>query len=132
MESAAAVAGPMAHCAKDLELFMQAIVERQSWTHDPKLLPIPWRDVELPQRLCFAMSFGDSTIQPHPPIRRGMAELKTALERAGHTVVEWTLPEADVTERIIGGLFGADGGKDCRAHRGSGLTSSAERDRQIR
>jgi amidase len=131
MESAAAVAGPMAHCAEDLELFMRAVVERQSWMHDPKLLPIPWRAVELPQRMCFAMSFGDSTLQPHPPIRRGMVELKAALERAGHSVIEWTLPEADVTERIIGGLFGADGGQDCKARQESRLTASAKRDSQI-
>lgn len=46
--------GPMAHSLKDIEIWCKAVVDSQSHVSaDPDCLPIPWRDYQIPQKLCF-------------------------------------------------------------------------------
>lgn len=51
--------GPMARSIEDLEMWSKAVLKAEPWMDaDPKCLPIPWRNVTVPQKLCF----GESTL----------------------------------------------------------------------
>jgi amidase len=39
-----------------VELWAKAVVGSEPWTRDPNMLPIPWREVTLPEQLCFGES----------------------------------------------------------------------------
>jgi amidase len=70
-----------------IRLWAETVVRARHWTEDPKVLPIPWRDVELPQRLSIGIVYDDGLVTPHPPIQRGLREVVRALQEAGHEVV---------------------------------------------
>lgn len=87
--------GPMSRSLEALKLYCEAVLstEVSPWTLDPKCVPIPWRrGVIAPKRrkLRFGIiSDNDGEISVHPPIVRGLAMTKKALEAAGHEVFEW-------------------------------------------
>ena len=60
---------------------------------DPKCVPVPWRENVIEpkgKKLRFGIiSDNDGEISAHPPIVRGLAMTKKALEAAGHEVFEW-------------------------------------------
>jgi len=78
-----------------LQLYCSAVLSASAspWTLDPKCVPVPWRPSPIlpPHRkLRFGIiSDNDSEISVHPPIVRGLAMTKRALEAAGHEVFEW-------------------------------------------
>ncbi|CAF1371888.1 unnamed protein product [Didymodactylos carnosus] len=51
---------------------------------------------------------------PHPPILRGIQLVVDALQRAGHTVVEWRPYKHKYAVDLIGSIYRADGGEDIR------------------
>lgn len=51
---------------------------------------------------------------PHPPILRGIQQVITALQKAGHTVVEWEPYKHDYATEICTPIFFADGGAAIR------------------
>ncbi|APA08655.1 hypothetical protein sscle_04g034250 [Sclerotinia sclerotiorum 1980 UF-70] len=87
--------GPMSRSLKTLQLYCKAVLSPSlsPWFYDPKCLPIPWREntIQPPGRkLRFGIiSDNDGEISVHPPIARGLALTKRALEAAGHEVFEW-------------------------------------------
>lgn len=87
--------GPMSRSLESLKLYCRAVLsdEVSPWTLDPKCLPIPWReDVITPKggKLRFGIiSDNDGEYSIHPPIVRGLAMTRKALEVAGHEVFEW-------------------------------------------
>lgn len=78
-----------------LKLYCRAVLcnEVSPWNLDPKCVPIPWReDVIQPKgrKLRFGIVFdNDGEITVQPPISRGLAMTKKALEAAGHEVFDW-------------------------------------------
>lgn len=88
-----------------VELWAKTVVDSRGWLTDPNVLPIPWREVQLPQKLCFGKSArlgalarpngragmitDNDMVRPTPPVLRALKEVKEALEAAGHTVIEW-------------------------------------------
>jgi len=92
------------------ELFAKAVMDTEPWNDDPQILPIPWRKVELPEKLCFGMIVDDTLCKPTPPVLRGLAETKAALEAAGHRVVEWVPYDVERNKNLLFRLFEGDGG----------------------
>jgi amidase len=87
--------GPMARDIESLKLYCKAVLssEVSPWNLDPKCLPVPWRDnmiTDKRQKLRFGIiSDNDGEYSVHPPILRGLAMTKKALQAAGHEVFEW-------------------------------------------
>jgi len=108
------VIGPMANSLQDVELAMQVIADAKPWFLDPKCAPIPWQDVEVPQRLCIGVMWDDGVVQPQPPIQRALNEAVAKLENAGHQILNWKpLLQKDIVE-VWESLFVSDGGQDIR------------------
>jgi amidase len=43
----------MSSSLEAVELWAKTVVDSEPWTRDPNMIPIPWREVSLPQQLCF-------------------------------------------------------------------------------
>ncbi|KAI1619401.1 general amidase [Exophiala viscosa] len=88
--------GPMARSLKAVELWSKAVVQSEPWiAADHDCLPIPWRKVEVPQKLCFGILLDDGIVKPLPPVTRALLHTKAALEAAGHTVIEFCIVSRD-------------------------------------
>lgn len=73
----------------DLKLFAKSVVDSQPWLKDPKALPIPWRDVKLPQKLKFGVVWNDRQVTPTPPVQRALKATVEKLRQAGHEIIDW-------------------------------------------
>ncbi|RDW75100.1 acetamidase-like protein [Coleophoma cylindrospora] len=89
--------GPMARSLEPLKLYCAAVLSdtAKPWLYDPKCLPVPWRSepqvTPAGRKLRIGIiSDNDGQISVHPPIARGLAMTKAALEAAGHEVFEWS------------------------------------------
>lgn len=72
-----------------LTLYAKTIIDSQGWETDPNVVPIPWRDIALPEKLCFGILVDDGIVKPLPPVQRALEDTRKALEAAGHTVIEY-------------------------------------------
>ncbi|KAJ1325450.1 Amidase [Microdochium nivale] len=121
-ETVHSVVGPLAHSAGDLRLFMKAVLGQKPWLHDPKTVPLPWRQGEedaaarkiKDKKLNIAYYDFDGVVMPHPPILRAVRSSVDALRAAGHNVVPWKPYKHDEAYELIGKIFNADGGVDLR------------------
>lgn len=100
-EAVVPVLGPLARSAEDLDLFMKAVLDREPWKTDSLILPIPWRDVPVPdaKKLKIAINYDDGVVRPTPPIARALKVAAEKLKAAGVEVVEWN--PIDVEEIVI-------------------------------
>lgn len=108
--------GPMSRSLSTLRLYCKAILSPSvaPWTLDPKCLPVPWRsDTIAPEgrKLRFGIIFdNDGEISVHPPILRGLALTKAALEAAGHEVFEWAPTDHPEIVKELNTAFSTLGG----------------------
>ncbi|KAM5359272.1 hypothetical protein ACJZ2D_014620 [Fusarium nematophilum] len=109
-EAVASVNGPMATTLQDVELYSKAVVDGQPWLLDSKCLPIPWRPVELPQKLKIAFMWHDGMVRPTPPVTRALRSAKEKLEAAGHTILDWDPVDQKQGNDLLARMFTADGG----------------------
>lgn len=84
----------MSRSLEALKLYCKAVLspEVAPWHYDPKCLAVPWREnvINPTRKLRFGIiSDNDGEISVHPPILRGLALTKAALQAAGHEVFEW-------------------------------------------
>ena len=96
----------MARSLDAVELWSRAVVQSEPWiAADPNCLPIPWREVHVPRKLCIGRCYfpdesfldadcagillDDGIVKPLPPVTRALLRTKAALEAAGHTVIEF-------------------------------------------
>ena len=85
-ESITAVAGPMGHSIRDLELFLQIVADAKPWLKDP-LLAMPWQsqmDRVKGEKLTIGLMLSDNVVTPHPYITRVLKEVAQKLKTAGH------------------------------------------------
>jgi amidase len=86
----------MSRSLEMLKVYSAAVLSETAspWHLDPKCYHVPWRGETIQPRgrkLRFGIiSDNDGEISVHPPIVRGLAMTKAALEAAGHEVFEWT------------------------------------------
>ncbi|EXJ87780.1 hypothetical protein A1O1_04707 [Capronia coronata CBS 617.96] len=113
-ESVNSVNGPMGPTLSDLNVFTKSVVDAQPWLKDPKALPIPWRDVKLPQKLKLGVIWNDRQVTPTPPVQRALKATVEKLRQAGHEVVDWDASTHSTALNILARFFVADGGKSCR------------------
>lgn len=110
LESVNSINGPICTDLDTMDFYCKAIVDKEPWNYDPKMIEIPWRKAELPKKLCFAILDDDLVVRPTPPIIRGVKTVKEALLAAGHEVVEWEPTDHLRLSEIITSFFLSDGG----------------------
>lgn len=91
---------------------MKTIIATEPWRNSHDLVPLPWRDVALPEKLTIGFIFDDGLVRPHPPITSALHNLK---HRLG------ALPQFDVVDfapydhargyDLVRQLYFPDGGK---------------------
>jgi len=113
-EAVQSVNGPMTRSIEDLEFYCRAVVGARPWLADPKCLPIPWRDVQLPKKLTIATMWNDGMVLPTPPVIRALKTAAEKLRAAGHDVVDWDPVDQKEGERLLARMFVADGGLSIR------------------
>jgi len=113
-EAVQSVNGPMALTFPNLEVYCRAIVEREPWKVDPRCVPVPWRQVQLPQRLRIGVLWHDGMVLPTPPVSRAMRVVVDKLRAAGHELVDWDPADQTRGLTLLGRMFLADGGRSIR------------------
>ena len=112
-ETVNCVLGPMARSAQDLELFMKVEVGAKPWEKDATLVPLPWRDVPLPEpsQLKVAICYDDGYVKPTPPIIRGLEHAAKRLSETGAKVIKWEPINARECALAASNAYNADGNK---------------------
>ena len=84
-----ATAGPLAQSLDDIELFMQTVLTASPEDVDTTALAVPWRPVPShdQRKLRIGVLVPDSNFPLHPPIRRTLDRAISALEQAGHNII---------------------------------------------
>jgi amidase len=101
----------MARTLEDIITYSKAVINSQQWLLDPKVLPIPWRQVEQQKKLKIAVLWNDGICTPTPPVTRALKETVESLKKAGHEIVEWDPKLHAKALDQLGRMFVADGGK---------------------
>lgn len=126
-ESIRPVTGPMSADLASLELMARVAVGKGG-EHDHLMVPMRWREVTLPTKLCFGelqspatsahipgLVLDDGVVRPTPAVARVLLETKAALEAAGHNVVVWTPPNVSDGIKLLFRLMQGDSGAAFRA-----------------
>lgn len=116
LESVASVNGPISTSLNALELYAKTVVDGEPWFKDGKVIEMPWRDVELPEKLTFAVCYDDGYVKPTPPVLRGLKHTVERLKAAGHEIIEWDPKDHERLQSIITEFFLSDGGKHCKEY----------------
>lgn len=95
----------------DIEVFSRAVLAGKPWLRDPKCVPIPWRKIELPEKLNIAVMWHDGIVKPTPPVTRALQATVEKLKLAGHNVLEWDPVDQGKGLMLMARMFAADGGK---------------------
>lgn len=112
------VAGPIARSIDGLEVYARTLLGLKPWEWDYTCIKMPWREEEYQagrgqkHPLCFAFMPHDSVVYPNPPILRGMQELKSALLRAGHEVLDIVPWDGRELMDAAWSIFSATGGEE--------------------
>ncbi|KAL5335172.1 amidase signature domain-containing protein [Aspergillus crustosus] len=105
-ESVPNTVGPMATSLSAVEMWCRAVLKAQPWmSSDPDCLPIPYREVQVPQKLCFGLLLDDGIVKPLPSVTRALLQVKAALEAAGHTVIEFNIDDPLYTDNLKFALY---------------------------
>ncbi|KAG6813163.1 hypothetical protein H0H92_013570 [Tricholoma furcatifolium] len=130
------VVGPMGRSVDDLRLVSRTVFGVHE--NEQNVAPIPYREVELPPKLCFGyytsglllrcnssrvkqlttFSMADDYIKASPACQRAVLETVEALRREGHECIEFKVPDAPVAFNIFAGLTAADGYRELLSHLG--------------
>lgn len=111
-ESVPAVEGPLANSPEDIDYFMDSYINAgQPWNDDPWCMPMPWRQVAVPEakQLTVAIMYEDGVVKPHPPILRGLKYTADKLTAAGIKVIEFKPLEIAEAYEVVHGMYGCDG-----------------------
>ncbi|KAH6608293.1 amidase [Trichoderma cornu-damae] len=109
-EAVPSVNGPLAPTLEDVKLYSKAVINGQPWLRDPKCLPIPWREPELPSKLRIGVMWHDGMVQPTPPVARALKHTVAKLKAAGHEIVDWDHADQAEGYLLLQRMFVADGG----------------------
>lgn len=110
-ESVMCVIGPLARFPEDLSLFMKSVISQEPWKKDAELVPLPWREVSMPnpKEVTIAIEFDDGIVHPHPPITRGLHHVASKLKEAGCRVIEWKPHRVEEAIMTVNQMYTADG-----------------------
>lgn len=108
-----ASAGPLAHSARDLQLFFHAVAEQKPWLKDPDVVPGSWNSLASThgKRLRIGIVRRDGAMEPHPPIQNILSEVRQSMQAAGIDTVELDIsPLFKQCQSLANGLFNVEGG----------------------
>ncbi|KAJ8595107.1 amidase [Rhizopogon salebrosus TDB-379] len=108
--------GPMCRSARDMQLFLEAVLGANPSYLDPNALPVPLRVPDLTQKkLRVGIMMHDGVVMPHPPTVRALQLAKAKLEASSEVdVVDYTPYDHDRGYSIIRELYLEDGGATIR------------------
>lgn len=99
-ESVNSINGPMANDIDSLRIFAKTVIDSEPWRWDPKYILSPWKTIDpstFPQKgLVFGIILDDGCVNPTPPIVRALQTTRKALEKQGHTVIEWKVHDDEL------------------------------------
>uniref|UniRef100_A0A673X5Q0 Fatty-acid amide hydrolase 1 n=1 Tax=Salmo trutta TaxID=8032 RepID=A0A673X5Q0_SALTR len=102
--------GPMARDVDSLALCMQALLCDHMFRLDPTVPPIPFNQQVYQRSKPLRIGYyeNDGYAMPSPSMGRALRETKALLERAGHTLVPFSLPRLSyaIHELVIRGIAG--------------------------
>ncbi|OJA12850.1 hypothetical protein AZE42_02428 [Rhizopogon vesiculosus] len=109
-------AGPMCRSARDMRLFLEAVLGANPALLDPDALPIPLQVPDLTQKkLRVGIMMHDGVVMPHPPMIRALKMAKAKLEASSEVeVVDYTPYDHDRGYSIVRELYYEDGGATVR------------------
>ncbi|KAK2608850.1 hypothetical protein QQS21_002563 [Conoideocrella luteorostrata] len=113
-EAVQSVNGPLARTLEDITLYTKIVVDHKPWLVDPRCVPIPWREVQLPNKLKIAVMWHDNMVHPTPPVTRALVSVVNKLKAAGHEIIEWDPVDQKEGMTLLGRMFVADGGHAIR------------------
>ena len=99
-----AVYGPMGRSVEDIEAAARAVVGRRGSDKFYFPAPIPYRDVELPNKLKFGYYLMDGLVKASPVCKRAVLQTVEALRREGHECIEFAVPSRTYLPTILAGL----------------------------
>ncbi|KAG2365968.1 amidase signature domain-containing protein [Suillus spraguei] len=108
--------GPMCRSARDMRLFLEAVLGANPALRDPEILPIPLKVPDLTQKkLRVGIMMHDGVVMPHPPTIRALNLVKEKLEASSEVeVVDYIPYDHDRGFSIIRELYYEDGGATVR------------------
>ncbi|OAX39697.1 amidase signature enzyme, partial [Rhizopogon vinicolor AM-OR11-026] len=108
--------GPMCRSARDMWLFLDAVLGTNPANWDPDVLPIPLIMPDLTRKkLRVGIMMHDGVVMPHPPTVRALQLAKAKLEASSEVeVVDYTPYDHDRGYSIIRELYYEDGGATVR------------------
>ncbi|KAG1878990.1 amidase signature domain-containing protein [Suillus subluteus] len=108
--------GPMCRSARDMRLFLEAVLGANPALRDPDVLPIPLKVPDLTQKkLRVGIMMHDGVVMPHPPTVRALNLAKAKLEASSEVeVVDYIPYDHDRGYSIIRELYYEDGGATIR------------------
>jgi amidase len=75
---------------QDIKLYCKAVLEQRPWLHDPRCIPLSWRDVVPDDKpLKIGVMWHDELVRPTPPVLKALRETVEKLKKAGHEFVDW-------------------------------------------
>lgn len=103
-------------------MFMSAVLAAEPWLREPALVPLPWRQFEMPKKLRIGIMHDDGIVKPHPPISRTLKMLEERLrDLPDAQVVPFEAYKHDEAWAITSSLYYTDGGSsDLQILRDSG------------
>lgn len=112
-EGVVCVMGPIVRFAEDLDFWMKSAISLKPWNFDSNVIPLPWREVSVPDplKLKIAVWFDDGIVRPHPPIIRGLKYIEKKLKDAGINVVRFKAHRVEEAINTANILFSSDSNK---------------------
>lgn len=112
------VLGPLTRSMSGLVTFSKAVLDQKPWILDPQTPSMPWQQeryeaARSQKKLNIGVMWHDGLVRPFPPYKRAMTELLDTLK--GHDIVDFEAHETATVLKILGDVFGADGGRDINA-----------------
>jgi amidase len=107
------VLGPLSTSLTGLKLLMKTVIDAQPWSTEPAVIPMPWRDYEIPKDrpLRIGILWHDELVRPHPPITRALDLVKINLQHQKSVeFVDFKPHLHDDAWAIISSLYFTDGG----------------------
>ncbi|KAH7156039.1 acetamidase [Dactylonectria macrodidyma] len=112
--------GPMCRSLRDMDLFMNSVLDTKPYLIDPKVVPFPWTGLKTPlgRHLKIGIISNDGFIEPQPPVKRAISWARELLSDPKHAdlieVKEFTPFGAAESWNKIRKMYWPDGGQGSR------------------